>query len=42
MPLNIAELRQKAEAGSCVNQCVLGICYLYGQDVELDYKEAFR
>jgi hypothetical protein len=42
MPLNIAEIRQKAEAGSCVHQCVLGLCYLYGTDVDLDYKEAFR
>ena len=42
MSVNIAEMRQKAEAGSCVNQCVLGICYLYGNDVERDYKEAFR
>src|ERR1700730_45171 len=42
MAVNIAEMRQKAEAGSCVNQCVLGICYLYGNDVERDYKEAFR
>jgi TPR repeat protein len=42
MPLNVAEIRQKAEAGSCVNQCVLGICYLNGHDVELDYNEVFR
>jgi TPR repeat protein len=42
MPLNIEEIRQKAEAGSCANQCMLGICYLNGHDVELDYNEAFR
>jgi len=42
MPLNIAEMRKNAEAGSCVDQCVLGICYLYGHDVEPDYEEAFR
>ncbi len=41
MPVNVTEMRQKAEAGSCVNQCVLGICYLHGNDVERDYKEAF-
>jgi TPR repeat protein len=39
---NVAEMRQKAEAGSCVNQCMLGLCYLYGDGVELDYQEAFR
>jgi TPR repeat protein len=42
MGLNIAELRQKAEAGSCVNQCVLGACYFYGHEVDRDYDEAFR
>lgn len=42
MSLNIAEIRQKAEAGSCVHQCMLGICYLNGHEVELDYNEAFR
>ncbi len=40
--MNITEMRQKAEAGSCVNQCVRGICYLHGNDVERDYEEAFR
>lgn len=35
-------MRRKAEAGSCVNQCVLGLCYLHGIDVDVDYKEAFR
>jgi hypothetical protein len=39
---NVAELRKEAEAGSCVNQGVLGLCYLYGHGVERDYKEAFR
>lgn len=42
MATNIAEMREKAEAGSCVAQSILGLCYLYGHDVEADYKEAFR
>src|SRR5690242_5623872 len=42
MPLNIADLRSGAEAGSCVDQCVLGLCYLYGTDVEINYEEALR
>ena len=40
--MNIADLRQKTESGSVVAQAVLGICYLYGRDVEVNYKEAFR
>jgi TPR repeat protein len=40
--VNIAELRQAAESGSVVAQATLGICYLYGRDVKVDYKEAFR
>jgi uncharacterized protein len=39
--MTIDELRRKAEAGSCVSQCVLGLRYLYGEEVEIDYKEAF-
>ena len=42
MSLDIADLRRKAEAGSCVSQSVLGCCYLYGIDVEVSYGEAFR
>jgi len=42
MPMDIVDMRRKAEAGSCVAQGTLGICYLYGHDVEVDYKEAFR
>lgn len=42
MPLNIAELQRGADAGSCPDQCVLGLCYLYGIDVEINYIEAFR
>ncbi len=40
--MDIQEVRRKAEAGSCVNQCVLGLCYLHGINVDVDYKEAFR
>ena len=40
--MNIHELRRRADSGSPVNQSVLGICYLYGVDVQVDYKEAFR
>lgn len=42
MTLDINEMRRKAEAGSCVAQGALGLCYLYGVDVDIDYKEAFR
>ena len=40
--MDIDEMRQRAEAGSCVNQCGLGLRYLYGIDVVVDYVEAFR
>lgn len=40
--MSILELRQKAELGSVVAQSMLGICYLNGIDVEVDYGEAFR
>jgi TPR repeat protein len=40
--VNISDLRQKAESGSVVAQSILGICYLNGTDVEVDYNEAFR
>jgi hypothetical protein len=42
MSLNISELRRGAEAGSCADQRVLGLCYLYGTDVEVNYQEALR
>ncbi len=42
MPANITEIRKRAEAGSCVAQSILGISYLHGIDVGVDYKEAFR
>ena len=40
--MDIEEKRRKAEAGSCVAQTTLGISYLYGYDVEMDYQQAFR
>jgi TPR repeat protein len=40
--MNIADLRKKAESGNLVAQTVLGLCYLDGIDVEIDYREAFR
>jgi TPR repeat protein len=42
IPMNIAELRQRAESGSIVAQSTLGICYLNGIDVEVDYQEALQ
>ncbi len=40
--MDIEELRRRAKAGSCSAQTVLGISYLYGYDVAVDYNEAFR
>jgi TPR repeat protein len=40
--MNISELRQKAESGNVVAQSTLGLCYLYGRDINIDYKEALR
>lgn len=40
--LNIPELRQEAESGSVAAQGILGICYLNGIEVEINYQEAFR
>lgn len=34
-------MRRRADEGSAVNQCALGLCYLYGVDVAIDYAEAF-
>jgi uncharacterized protein len=42
MTFDIAKMRRSAEEGSCPSQCMLGLCYLYGIDVEINYKEAFR
>jgi len=40
--MNILDLQRKAESGSGVAQCVLGIAYLDGVDVAVDYDKAFR
>jgi TPR repeat protein len=40
--MNIHKLRRGADSGSRVDQSVLGLCYLNGVDVQVDYKEAFR
>lgn len=42
MTMTITDLRAKAESGSTVAQCILGITLLQGVDVEPDYSEAFR
>jgi TPR repeat protein len=42
LEMNISDLRQRAESGSVVAQTALGVCYLEGIDVEVDYEEAFR
>jgi uncharacterized protein len=42
MAFDIEEMRRKAESGSCPSQCMLGLCYLRGIDVEVNYQEAFR
>jgi len=40
--MDFKELERKAESGSCVAQTTLGISYLYGYDVQIDYDKAFR
>ena len=40
--VNIPELEQEAESGSVVAQSILGICYLEGYDVEVNFDKAFR
>lgn len=40
--MNIEELRKEAETGSLVSQTILGICYLDGIKVDVDYDKAFR
>ncbi len=42
MALDIEDLRRKADGGSCVAQSVLGVAFLDGIDVEVNYQEAFR
>lgn len=40
--MNISELRSEAAKGKVAAQSILGICYLDGIEVEVDYQEAFR
>jgi len=40
--MNIPDLRRRADSGSAVAQAPLGVCYLDGIDVEVNYVEAFR
>lgn len=40
--MNIDDLRERAASGSVVAQSILGICYLQGTEVEVDYNEALR
>jgi|WetSurMetagenome_2_1015567.scaffolds.fasta_scaffold483333_2 uncharacterized protein len=40
--MDIADLRAKAEQGSTVARCILGIALLDGMDVPQDYPEALR
>ena len=42
MAMDFKEMRRKAEEGSCVSQGVLGICLLYGIEIDVDYAEAYR
>ena len=40
--MTIGERRQEAEAGSCVQQSILGLSFLYGDEVTVDYREALH
>lgn len=40
--MDFKELERKAESDSFVAQTTLGISYLYGYDVQVDYDKAFR
>ena len=41
--MNIAELKRRAEEGSCAAQSILGLQYLYGSDeIAVDYEQAHR
>ena len=40
--MNIQELRKEAESGNVVAQGILGLCYLYGRQVDVNYPEALR
>jgi TPR repeat protein len=40
--VDIEGLRRKADAGNLAAQSILGICYLGGIDVTVDYDKAFE
>ena len=40
--MDIPDLRRAADSGSRVAQGTLGICCLYGHEIEVNYQEAFR
>lgn len=40
--MNIENLRRKAESGNVAAQSILGLCYLEGVDVQVNYEEAAR
>ena len=40
--MNIADLQEKAAAGNAAAQAILGLCYLKGEDVAVDYGEAYK
>src|SRR5215831_10258053 len=40
--MNVQELRKEADSGSVVAQAMLGLCYLYGRETDVNYPEAFR
>ena len=39
---DIPDLRKKADSGNPAAQSILGVCYLHGIDVDVNYSEAFR
>jgi TPR repeat protein len=40
--MDIEDLRRRVKSGSSSAQTILGISYLYGYDVAVDYNEAFK
>jgi TPR repeat protein len=40
--MNIPKLQEEAATGSVVAQGVLGLCYLLGDEVAVDYEQAFK
>jgi TPR repeat protein len=40
--MNIPDLRQKAESGNVAAESILGICYLDGVEMQVDYALALR